>query len=1112
MSLESQLSLNQNGGVYYEGTRVTPTGDPILFVGLGGTGIDALLRVKNEVQTRMPLPKGENGQILGTSPVNIAFLALDTDKETFMKTYGVAGFDKSGDECLRLTVDGLPQVINSIVENDLDKEEWKWYDRDLTANGGLDGANGIRQIGRFMLFQKINDVRARFTTAIEKVLRAADSNSLKIFITTGIGGGTGSGTFLDVAYILRTLALEKTPNVQIHGYIFTPDLNKTIGGDDSSLYRNGFASLKELDYWMSAAEHKQHFIQRYNSNFIINSTDKPFDFCHIVTAQDAEHRLVSYKEAMNAVGSNLFSYIVSEQVSGDGNTALKETYDNIAGYIVNAEKPHPANYNYLSIGSDKLEIPYTEITTLVAARVFDRLKPVFMREPDRESFNLDLRNLELTPDHLWGYIHKDVMASPLQGAKIGYADIWPSNAPYQKASQWLIHAQQVMRKNRSNLSGVREGTFRDYMYRLIKAPERGPCYAARMIHSNTAFSLVKTLEGFRDDCRERMATASSRAGALKNMLEQSYAAGRNAGVFGKNNATKDYMDALNAWLDNEYGYWAYYELIDGIDDFIVRLKKYYDRIFKNLKDALCMLPEIFDANVNKIKVDEAEYQKHPENAAHLLVRPLEFERKFAQALTKKVEASSAVFLDNLAANLKRWVGIELEEIDSDILDSTDIGGCIATFINDNFSETLTMNMETLLLDKLGAGESAEQYIRARLDSLRDSAVPLYHLGVDRANGLKFQAFSLVSVPNDCPKIFAVANRPDKPREDRPKFSSERSKLQWVKVMAGMPLFAFPEVEKMEQKYEQAMNTGKETRKGVHLRYEWRELLPSPLPESSWCNSAIASEAQKSFTKVTNARIRAAFDKCLAGGIIRAVPGASHATLYVADESRMNGLELHGTLSEKKEQLEMLRRSLWSDETTAIQLNPFGSPNGDDLIDRVRENVLRFSNITAVIEQQAAVYDKFEEFAGAFANVEQYVNAIFAGLIYEQGFDIKFRRSDLDYSPVKLFDKMAQTTYLDYDIYKEFSKVLDADIKGNIANQVELAKRALISADGGFNVTAVTEKVAMLTAKQAQIATGLATVRERIDRTPMEQRGSLLDVRDFYEKCAELIEDKLRSLK
>ena len=1107
MGLREQLSLTQNGGVYYEGTRVTPTADPILFVGLGGTGIDALLRIKNEVQTRMPLPKNGSGQILSTSPLNISFLALDTDKETLKKSYGVAGFDKSGDEFVDLTVDGLPKVISSIIEKHLDDEEWKWYDRDLNASGGLDGANGIRQIGRFMLFQCVNDVCARFTRAIEKVLKSAESNSLKIFVLTGIGGGTGSGTFMDVAYLLRTLALDKTPNVQLHGYIFTPDLNKGNGGDDASMYRNGFASLKELDYWMSASEHQKHFIQRYNGKYIVNSKDRPFDFCHLITARDAEHNLVSYSEAMDAVGGNLFSYIVSENVSSNGNTALKEMYDNIAGHIVMADKPYAANYNYLSIGSDKIEIPYTEITTLVAARVFSKLAPVFAHAPDRDSFNMDLRHLELTPDHLWNYIHKDVMMDPIQGQKFGYGDVWPSNAPYQRASQWLIHAQQVMRQNGANLASVREGTFRNYITAVIKNPAQGPCYAARLVQSTTSFCLIKTMEGFRQDCAERMSTCSGKAGALKNRLSQSYAAGNNAGILGRSNAVKEYTEALNEWLGNEYAYWAYFELINGLDAFIVRLKKYYDRVFKNLQDSLCALPGIFEDNVNKIVVDEQEAKKHPEKARCYLIRPLEFESKYRTVLEKKVEEGALAFLTVIAQNLKRWVGIELDEIDTDIMENTDIGGCIALFINDHFGDTLTMNMETLLLDRAPAGSNSDEFLRATLDELKKDAIPLYHMDVAYA-GLDIKSFSLISVPNDCPRIFAVANRSDRPVEDRPKFSAERSKLQWVKVMAGMPLYAFPEVSKMEEKYELAMKTSRETRKGVHLRWEWREELPSPLPESTW-PADIVSEPQKDFSKDYNARIRKAFDACAAAGVIRPNNTGDAAKLYVADEKLLDSLELHGSIQEKKAKLDMLRQALWSNEATAITLNPFGKAIAADLMGRVRENNLRFYEITKEIEHQAAILAKFEELTAAFENVGFYIQSIFANLIYEQGFECKFRRSALDFSPIKLFDKMTQSTYPDYDMYREFCRILTPEIKENITSQFDNARRELIAADGNFNSELVAAKVTLLTGVKARYAESLAALSRRIEQTPIEQRGNLLDVRDFYDKAIELIDNHLR---
>ena len=45
--LERSLSLSKNGGIYYGGARVeADERTAVLFVGLGGSGADALLRIK----------------------------------------------------------------------------------------------------------------------------------------------------------------------------------------------------------------------------------------------------------------------------------------------------------------------------------------------------------------------------------------------------------------------------------------------------------------------------------------------------------------------------------------------------------------------------------------------------------------------------------------------------------------------------------------------------------------------------------------------------------------------------------------------------------------------------------------------------------------------------------------------------------------------------------------------------------------------------------------------------------------------------------------------------------------------------------------------------------
>ena len=81
--------------------------------------------------------------------------------------------------------------------------------------------------------------------------------------------------------------------------------------------------------------------------------------------------------------------------------------------------------------------------------------------------------------------------------------------------------------------------------------------------------------------------------------------------------------------------------------------------------------------------------------------------------------------------------------------------------------------------------------------------------------------------------------------------------------------------------------------------------------------------------------------------------------------------------------------------------------------------------------------------------------------------------------------------------------------GTKSEEMNIARRELIAADGNFNAELVGAKVAMLNGTKEKYAAALAQVQQRIEQTPIEQRGSLLDVRDFYDKAIEIIDNTLR---
>ena len=83
------------------------------------------------------------------------------------------------------------------------RKDFNW----LTENQNLaevikkgDGAGDIRQAGRFLLFDKVEELEDRIHNMIDSAKVNLTSPRIVIHIFAGVSGGTGSGLFLDVCY------------------------------------------------------------------------------------------------------------------------------------------------------------------------------------------------------------------------------------------------------------------------------------------------------------------------------------------------------------------------------------------------------------------------------------------------------------------------------------------------------------------------------------------------------------------------------------------------------------------------------------------------------------------------------------------------------------------------------------------------------------------------------------------------------------------------------------------------------------------------------------------------------------------------------------------------
>ena len=231
--------------------RVEKIPVPLLVVGLGGTGCDALLTIKEVFAERYILPKDGKGQDL-PAPNKTAYLGIDS------RTQRPDGFEVG--EYVDISLSGIDKMLSDQKEL-LTPYERTWVNRNLRHSANGNGMGTIRQAARLALSRNYDKVNQAIKGALNNIVSVnageADSrvNQVEIVLVTGIGGGTGSGIFLDMCQILRAAAKAATVSpAKLTGYIVMPDVSlanvSSASGMEGPIKHNAYAALKELDLLM----------------------------------------------------------------------------------------------------------------------------------------------------------------------------------------------------------------------------------------------------------------------------------------------------------------------------------------------------------------------------------------------------------------------------------------------------------------------------------------------------------------------------------------------------------------------------------------------------------------------------------------------------------------------------------------------------------------------------------------------------------------------------------------------------------------------------------------------------------------------------------------------
>jgi hypothetical protein len=273
-----------------------------LFIGCGGTGLEILKEVKSFAQ--------KIGQV-----DHYAFLALDTDiPRDADKLYPLTPA-----ETLDLSGGGF-EARDLIQSNSHLRapEDYlsEWFPLDLSDKNVklpriVGGCYTHAFLGRLSLFHSLNDVVNKLDSALENLNTQyqqpgtqAGEAKVNVFVVSGLGGGTGSGIFLDLARIVRhkypRKKVEKVIGIFTEGTLYVP--LQPSSQLQNRVLANTARSLIEL-FWHNC---EQVSVAYPGQGLKEVKVSQPFDICLFFQNVNSNNRFAKLKEIYEIAAHSAF--------------------------------------------------------------------------------------------------------------------------------------------------------------------------------------------------------------------------------------------------------------------------------------------------------------------------------------------------------------------------------------------------------------------------------------------------------------------------------------------------------------------------------------------------------------------------------------------------------------------------------------------------------------------------------------------------------------------------------------------------------------------------------------------------------------------------------------
>lgn len=844
MSTYRNLLLSTGGGVIGNRQLDEQNDSATIAIGLGGTGVACLRNLKSQVYARL---QPDDPQATVPTYQHIKFLAVDTDRNSLSADGRINSLDEAT-EFFDISAANINALIAE-TETIAIRPEFNWLrttkrnpdlsikERGLEILSAAAGAGGVRQIGRLLLVQKANTFVSRIEHLITDAKSGLPGNSpVNIHIFTGMGGGTGSGTFLDVCYLVRQ-ALRNTGDggsALTCGYFFMPDVNLSVpqvaANPAISKYikANGFAAMKELDYCMNFENNGGVWDQQYPGFHIGPIGEPPVNICHVISAATTKGAALEngFSYAMNVVSDFIMQFIVKNDITMESHIA------NYSRAIGGVGRQHGGNYTYCLLGASNAVVPMKEITTYLASKLFEEMASIGEKQPTDGEIAEIAKNNGLTYQqlqreilqgtscqmpmveldyHLFGNMSEEDLG--MQG-KFKLPET--IGLPFEKIQEQMINKieanMQALTQNWSWKS-IEHGDDTSVskvckiyysLASVVSNPECGPEYAANVLNGIGRRNLVVLLRGVQAQAQEEFNNCNNNMGLRCEELKQARTRFLHPRMIdNKRRLFEEFMARVQRWYSDDSKLKMLEKLESMLRVMITQFERLHTECFDIYAKVAKNLVETFDENYRTLTNAQAT------NAvADPFVIPLMTIADMRESLDATVDAmrlddEMTAFHSTLFKNYEAW----------NSGDEKKISKAVSSYLILKFSGYTEKTLTDYLKIRFATddtGELTNKVYQEILRPLSDKATPLfwkepaYQIGTSSLLGY-------CSVPDNSAAIRAAAVKmiSDSENQSLQQINSKLAdRIFLLRCACGVPLFAYNGIENYSLVYNADRGKGK----------------------------------------------------------------------------------------------------------------------------------------------------------------------------------------------------------------------------------------------------------------------------------------------------------------